>query len=428
MPSFSGSLALVVVQAALIVGLSRLLGVAARALGQPMVIAEIVAGIALGPSLLGRLFPSVSTSVFPPASIPALGAVSQFGLILFMFMIGLEFDPKVLSGRGRASIVISHTSIIVPFAFGALLAQFIHSKLAGHGVPPSSFMLFLGAAMSVTAFPVLARILSERRLVGTRIGGMALACAAVDDATAWCILAFVVAIVRYSGVGNALLTTALAATYVAALAFLVRPALQKLSEHSSKRGRITENHVALIWLAALVSASVTELIGIHALFGAFALGAVVPNANGFAQRIAVKSGPIVSMLLLPLFFAYSGLRTEIGLVHSASDWAMCAVIVLVACVGKFGGTTVAARLTGMDLRESSALGILMNTRGLMELVILNIGLDLGVISPKLFAMMVLMALITTFATTPLLAWVYPAGAAARNDGVVRRHAGLRNAA
>ncbi len=422
------SLVLIVAQAVVIIGLSRVLGFGARVLRQPMVIAEIVAGIALGPSLLGRLWPSASALVFPPTSVATLGLVSQFGLILFMFTIGVDFDPELLRNRGRASVLISHTSIVVPFVLGALLAQGIHVGLSTPGVPLSSFTLFLGAAMSITAFPVLARILSERRLLDTQVGAVALTCAAVDDATAWCILAFVVAAVRYSGMAGAIATTALAIAYVAFLLIVVRPAFNRLAARVAKRGELSENHLALVWFAALLSAALTEWIGIHALFGAFALGAVVPSTNGFSRMVAEKTGKIVHVLLLPLFFAYSGLRTEITLIHGAADWATCGLIIFVACVGKFGGSAFAARLSGIPLREATAIGILMNTRGLMELIILNIGLDLGVISSKLFAMMVLMALFTTFITTPLLQWFYPAASGMRRGAVIPGEDELRQAA
>lgn len=424
----SVSLVLLVVQALLIVGLSRALGVVARGLRQPMVIAEIVAGIALGPSLLGRVWPSASAVAFPPQSTGALGVVSQFGLILFMFTIGVEFDPKLLRGRSGASIAISHTSILVPFVLGAVLARATYGSLAGHAAAPIPFTLFLGAAMSVTAFPVLARILAEQGLVHTRVGAVALACAAVDDVTAWCILAFVVAVARYSGVGHAVMTTALAAAYVAFLALVVRPAFQGLARRATPNAELSENQIALVWFAALLSASITEWIGIHALFGAFALGVMVPDTNDFARKVANKTGHVVVVLLLPLFFAYSGLRTQIGLLSTAGDWAICSLIVLVACIGKFGGTALAARLTGTPFREAAALGILMNTRGLMELVILNVGLDLGVISNKLFAMMVIMALVTTFMTSPVLRWLCPALDVAAPDGVADSgDKGLRHA-
>jgi Kef-type K+ transport system membrane component KefB len=246
--------------------------------------------------------------------------------------------------------------------------------------------------------------------------------------TAWCILAFVVAVVRYTGVAGAVTTIALAAGYVVLLVTVARRAMDRIADRLPSRGELTENQLALIWFAALLSAALTEWIGIHAVFGAFAFGALIPSKNGFSRMIAERTGTVVLVLLLPLFFAYSGLRTEIGLIQGSRDWALCGLIILVACAGKFGGSALAARLSGMPLREATAIGILMNTRGLMELIILNIGLDLGVISPKLFAMMVLMALVTTFVTTPLLRWVYPTGSMARSDSVDRDGASLRHAA
>jgi nucleotide-binding universal stress UspA family protein len=266
----------------------------------------------------------------------------------------------------------------------------------------------MGVAMSTTAFPVLARILVERRLLQTKVGAVTITCAAVDDVTAWCILAFVVAIVRYAGIASAVRTSILAVGYILLMLIVVRPLMRRLADRSRNREGMTQNLVAGVLILVLLSAWATELIGIHALFGAFILGAIVPKEQGFAQQIAEKIEDVVVVLMLPLFFAFSGLRTQINLLSDPGDWLMCALIIFVACVGKFGGSAVAARLTGLSWRESSALGILMNTRGLMELIVLNIGLDLGVISPKLFTMMVIMALVTTFITSPLLEVVYPA--------------------
>jgi Kef-type K+ transport system membrane component KefB/nucleotide-binding universal stress UspA family protein len=402
-----GPLVLLVVQAFVVIALSRLIGLGARALRQPLVIAEIVAGIALGPSLLGWLTPSVSADLFPKSSMGTLGLLSQLGLILFMFLVGLEFDPKLLRGRAHTSVAISHTSIIVPFLLGALAALYLYPRLSDPSVSYTSFTLFMGVAMSITAFPVLARILVERRLMQTRVGAITIACAAVDDVTAWCILAFVVAIARFTGVSGAILTTVLALVYIAVMLVVVRPLLRRLADRARTREGLSQNLVAVVLLLVLLSAWATELIGIHALFGAFILGAIIPKTEGLPQLLADKLEDLVVVLLLPLFFAYSGLRTQIGLLSGAGDWVICGLIIVIACVGKFGGSVVAARLTGMRWREASALGVLMNTRGLMELIVLNIGLDLGVISPKLFTMMVLMALVTTFATSPLLEWIYP---------------------
>lgn len=396
-----------IVQAGLIIVVARLVGIGTRALRQPMVIAEIVAGIALGPSLFGWLFPEATGLIFPSSSMPLLGLLSQVGLILFMFLVGLEFDPQLLRDRGRASVAISHSSIVVPFALGTLLALYLYPRVSSPSVPFWSFTLFMGVAMSITAFPVLARILVERRLLRTKVGAVTIACAAVDDVTAWCILAFVVSVARSGGVFEAVRTTLLALGYIALVFVVLRPFLRRLGARRFTSASPTQDVVALTLLVLLGSSLITELIGIHALFGAFLAGVIVPKNNGFAQGLANKLEDLVVVFLLPLFFAYSGLRTEIGLLSSGDAWLLCALIIVVACVGKFGGSALAARWTGLSWREASALGILMNTRGLMELVVLNIGLDLGVISPTLFTMMVLMALVTTFMTSPLLDWVHP---------------------
>jgi Kef-type K+ transport system membrane component KefB/nucleotide-binding universal stress UspA family protein len=404
---FHSSLTLFISQAIVIITFARIVGLAARRLGQPMVIAEVVAGIMLGPSLLGVVAPNALQALFPGGSLALLNNFSQIGLIFFMFLIGLELDPRLLRGRGHSSVVISHSSIILPFALGAWLALYLYPRLSDAAVPFSSFTLFMGAAMSITAFPVLARIMTERRMLRTRIGAITLACAAVDDVTAWCILAFVVSIVRAVGVVDAVKTTGLAVTYILVMIFLIRPFLRRLAARGVSRESLTQNLVAVTFLILLLSSWITEFIGIHALFGAFLLGAIMPREGGYAQALAEKLEDFVVVFLLPLFFAYSGLRTQINLLYSGEAWVFCGLIIFVACLGKFGGSAVAARLTGHNWREASAIGILMNTRGLMELIVLNIGLDLGVISPALFTMMVIMALVTTFMTTPLLHLIYP---------------------
>jgi Kef-type K+ transport system membrane component KefB len=402
-----GPLALLLSQSCVIIVVARLVGRLLRRIGQPAVIAEVIAGILLGPSLLGRVSPALAAGLFPKASLPGLSLLSQVGLVFFMFLIGLELDPKLLRGRGASSFAISAAGILVPFSLGALLAVQIFASQAEAGVPKASFTLFMGIAMSITAFPVLARILAERKLIHTNLGSIALACAAADDVTAWCLLAFVVSFVHAKGQLAALLTTAEALTFAAAMLFAVRPLLARLAARITTRENLTQNVVALTFVLLLASALTSELIGIHALFGAFLFGAIMPRQGDYAHALAERLEDFVVVALLPLFFAYSGLRTELGLVASMSDWLLCLVLIAVACLGKFGGSFAVARLTGMSARDSAALGVLMNTRGLMELIVLNIGLDLGVISPKIFTMMVLMALVTTVMTTPLLELVGP---------------------
>jgi Kef-type K+ transport system membrane component KefB len=398
-----------IAQVIAIMVVARLLGLAVRKLGQPMVVAEIGAGILLGPSLLGWLLPEVSSTLFAPESLVMLQVVSNLGLVLFMFFIGLELDPGLLRGRRHASLVISQATFLVPFGLTVLLAIYLHPRLAAPGVPLAAFALFLGAAMSSTAFPVLARIVAERRLLRARVGTMAITCAAIDDVLAWCLLAFVVAWTRANGIAAAATTTLLSVGYIAIMVLVVRPLLERLARRVSTTDRLTHDRVAVVMLLVLASSWATELIGIHALFGAFLAGAILPRHGGLAHALADKLEDLVVVVLLPLFFAHNGMRTELGLLDSPASWAMFGLIVLVACVGKLGAGTLAARLTGLGWRESGALGVLMNTRGLMVLIVLNLGLDLGVIGPTLFTMMVLMALITTVLTTPALDVVYPPG-------------------
>ena len=391
----------------MIIAASRLIAWLARRVGQPAVIAEVIAGIMLGPSLLGRLAPQAFHELFPKSSMSGLSLLSQFGLIFFMFLIGLELDPNLLRGRGKSSFAISAAGICVPFALGAAVALQTYEAQAGAGVPRISFVLFMGIAMSITAFPVLARILAERNLIRTKLGSIALACAAADDVTAWCLLAVVVSVVNAKGASAAVITTAEAVAFAGGMLFLVRPLLARLAARITTRENLTQNVVALTFVLLLVSALVSELIGIHALFGAFLFGAIMPRQGDYAHALAERLEDFVVVALLPLFFAFSGLRTELGLLSGSSDWLLCFGLTAVATIGKFGGSFGVARLTGMTTRDSAALGVLMNTRGLMELIVLNIGLDLGVISPKIFTMMVIMALVTTIMTTPLLQLLSP---------------------
>ncbi len=412
LPSAPGSVALnlplLLAQIIVIVLAARLTGRILARLGQPRVIGEMLAGIILGPSVLGSLVPGFSATLFPPASLGFLSALSQIGLLFFMFVVGLEIDPTHLRERGETALVTSHASIAVPFLMGTALALFLYTRLAPKGVEFAGFALFVGAAMSVTAFPVLARILVERRLMRTRLGTIAIACAAVGDVSAWCILAAVVVLARHGRAGVPLwVTIGGTLVFVSLMATVGKTSLRRLVERFGSGGVFGADLLAVVLVSVLVSAWITERLGIHALFGAFLLGALMPRDEQVVQALRGQIENVMVVLLLPLFFAFTGLRTRIGLIGGTEQWLVCGLVTLVAVAGKFGGTTIAARVTGLQWRESLALGAMMNTRGLMELIILNIGLDIGVISPTLFAMMVLMALVTTTMTTPVLAWLHP---------------------
>jgi len=380
---------------------ARLLGHLFKRLQQPPVIGEVIAGILLGPSLLGLVAPGAYAYLLPPSISPYLGVLSQIGVILFMFLVGLELDTSRLRHGTHSTIAISHASILVPFLLGSTFALWLYPRFSTRDVPFTVFALFLGVSLSVTAFPVLARILTDRNLHKTPLGIVALTCAAVDDVTAWCLLAFVVSVAQ-ARVGGAAKTVLWTLVFVIAVLVVVRPLLDKLSRHVDRVGHLTQTTMAVLFIALLLSALVTEGIGIHALFGAFLLGAVIPCEGRIAREVTHRLEYPVIVLLLPAFFAFTGMRTQIGLVRGAFEWLVCAVIIALACLGKFGGTYAAARLTSIPWRESAALGILMNTRGLMQLIVLNIGLDLKVLSPRLFAMLVLMAIVTTIMTTPIL--------------------------
>jgi Kef-type K+ transport system membrane component KefB len=379
--------------------------------GQPRVVGEIIAGIMLGPSLLGQISRPAMEFILPAEAAPYLGVLAQVGVLLYMFLVGLELNAGLIRHHAHAAVAISHASILAPFILGAALALWLFQvqELAPAGVPFTSFALFMGVAMSITAFPVLARILTDRRLDKTPLGVLALSCAATDDVTAWCLLAFVVGVTQ-AKVAGAVGTMFLALAYISVMAAIVRPlAVRYLGHHAEKQP--PSRMAVWVLVGLLASAATAEWIGVHAIFGAFLLGAVIPHDSDVARDFSNKLQDIVKILFLPAFFALTGMRTEIGLLSGWQAWVICAAIIVVATLGKFGGTVAAARFTGIDWRTSAELGILMNTRGLMELVVLNIGLEMGVISPKLFAMMVIMAVATTLATTPVLAWLSKSQAA-----------------
>jgi Kef-type K+ transport system membrane component KefB len=400
-------LLLLILQIIVILGVARLVGLLFRKIRQPQVVGEMAAGILLGPSLLGLVAPGVFDFLFPAESLGYLNAISQIGLLVFMFLIGLELDLNILRGRGRTTVITSQISIYVPFLSGILLAIFLYPLLSYEDVPFGIFAMFLGTAMSITAFPVLARILTERKMLHTRLGAVAIACAAVDDVTGWIILAALMLLARSSEAILPLWATILGvATYVLIMLFPMRRLMCWIEDFYHQRGQLTQGILALVLLFALGSAWTTELLGIHALFGAFLAGVIMPRHHGFVHALTEKLNDFTVVFLLPLFFAYTGLRTSVGLLDSPELWLYCILIILVAVAGKFLGGSLPARATGMPWRESWALGALMNTRGLMELVLLNIALDIGLITPTLFTMLVIMAMTTTFMTAPVLEWIY----------------------
>jgi Kef-type K+ transport system membrane component KefB len=401
------TIVLVLLQVVLIIGLSRLVGLGFRRLKQPLVIGEILAGIMLGPSLLGLVAPEFATQLFPVDSIALLSLLKDLGLIFFMFLIGLELDPKYLKGNLKTAVLVSHVSILVPFSLGLLLAVFLFPLLSNTGVAFTAFALFLGAALSITAFPVLARILTENNLQNTPLGTLALTCAAVDDVTAWCLLALAISVTRTNSIESALPVIVRSLLYIAFVILAVRPLLGQIAKYYNHAAKLGQSILALIYCIVLVSAVTTELIGIHLIFGAFLVGAMMPKETMLTKELAEKTEDFVLIVLLPIFFAYSGLKTQIGLLNSGPLWGLCGLVIAVAIAGKYVGTYFAARVSGIEHREASALGWLMNTRGLTELIVLNIGLSLGVITPLLFTMLVMMALVTTVMTSPLLEWTYP---------------------
>ena len=390
-----------------VIGLGNLLAWGLRRIHQPAVIGEVIAGILLGPSVLGLFSPETMQRLIPDAAtdphrlvISSLNSIAQLGVVLYMFIVGLELNLRNVGQQAKAAIAISHASIVFPFVLGAGMALWLYPILSSREVPFTSFALFLGVAMSITAFPILARILTDQGLQQTDLGVIALSCAAADDVTAWCLLAFVVGVAN-AQLGSAVIVAMATLTFIVIMFVVVRPLLIRWIAWAEPRFA-DERAIPWFLMLLLCSALTTEAIGIHAVFGAFLLGTVIPHDSRVAKSLSQKLHDVVTILLLPAFFAVTGMNTRIGLINGWESWLICGTIIVFATAGKFGGTIIAARFVGLDWRTSSALGILMNTRGLMELIVLNIGLSLGVISPKLFAMMVMMALVTTLTTTPIL--------------------------
>lgn len=395
-------LAILLLQIVVILITVRILGWVCKKTGQPTVIGEIIAGIILGPSLLGYYFPHISDVIFPVSSLGNIQFLSQIGLVLFMFIVGMELDLKTVKHKANDAVLISHASIVFPFALGITLAYFIYEKFTHNNTHFISFALFMGIAMSITAFPVLARIVHERGINKTPLGSIIITCAAIDDITAWCILAAVIAIVKAGSFTSSLFVIASAVIYVIVMFKVVKPFLQRIANTQVSKRIVSRSIMAIFFIILFLSAYTTEIIGIHALFGAFLAGVIMPSKMSFRNLITERIEDVALTLLLPLFFVYTGLRTEIALLNNWHLWGICLIITLVAISGKFIGSAYAARFVGNSWKDSLTIGALMNTRGLMELVVLNIGLDLGILTPEVFAMMVVMALITTFMTSPSL--------------------------
>jgi Kef-type K+ transport system membrane component KefB len=403
--NFQHPLAILILQILSIILVARLFGWLMIKIGQPTVVGEIIAGIVLGPSLLGLFFPQFSSFLFPTESLVNLQFLSQIGLILFMFIIGMELDIGILKRSAHDAIVVSHASIIFPYFLGVALAYFLYQNYAPDNISFTAFALFIGIAMSITAFPVLARIVQERNLTKDHLGTLAITCAAVDDVTAWSLLAVVIAIVKAGDITGALFTIFFSVLYVLFMLFIVKRLLNKIAQTHFTRETVNKPVLAILFGILLMSSYLTEVIGIHALFGAFMAGVIIPANQEFRRVLAEKIEDFSLVFLLPLFFVYTGLRTQIGLLNDPSLWIVCFIIIAVAVTGKFLGSAIAAKFVGQSWRDSLVLGALMNTRGLMELVVLNIGYDLGVLTPEIFAMMVLMALTTTFMTGPAIDFV-----------------------
>lgn len=375
----------------------QIFGYLCRRIGQQWVIGEILAGLALGPSLLGAFWPGLKLQLFPASALPTLQTLGDIGLVLYMFSLGARLDTHLMLRQSRTAIVTSLSTILLPLLMGILLGFFLYPDLAGPHANLVSFILLVGTAIAVTAFPVLARLLAEKDMLGTRIGVLALTCAAIDDVIAWCLLAVVVALIHARGLTSSLLTIGLTILFIGFMLGIVRPLLAYADRSIQSKQALVAFSIILL----LLSAYATNAIGIHPVFGAFLMGIILPRRTVFIEQVR-SLDQVNNLLFLPLFFVYSGLRTQIGLISAPALWLTCLLVLLVACTGKILSGSLSVRWMGEPWRESLSLGVLMNTRGLVDLIVLNIGLDLGVLSPTLFAMLVIMAIVTTMMASPLL--------------------------
>jgi Kef-type K+ transport system membrane component KefB len=375
----------------------QVFGYLCQCIGQPRVVGEILAGLALGPTLLGVILPRVEATVFPSSVLPTLQTLGDIGLVLYMFSLGMHIDTHAMLRQGRKASVVSLSSILLPLVMGGTFAFFLYPAFAGSRANLVSFMLLVGTVMAITAFPVLARLLAERHMLATKIGSLALTCAAIDDVLGWCLLALVIAIAHAAGLASVALTLVFLVLFVAVMLAVVRPLLLFADQRIPSRSVL----LALTMVLLLLCAYVTNAMGIHPVFGAFMMGMILPRRTTFIEQVE-SIDKVNNLLFLPLYFVSNGLRTHIGLINSPALWLICALVLLVACTGKILGGAFSLKMLGESWKESFTLGTLMNTRGLVELIVLNIGLDLGVISPTFFAMLVMMAVVTTMMAPPLL--------------------------
>lgn len=399
---FLSPIARLLAQLIVILIASRLSGYLFSKIGQPTVIGEIIAGIILGPSLLGRVWPDGLQMLFPKESTVLLGNISQLGLILFMFVIGMELDFKVFKSKARAALLLSHGTIAIAFVMALLLSFWLYPKFGNPSKGPLAFCLFLGVSFAVTAFPVLARIVFEKNLQKKAVGVLALACAAIDDVTAWCLLAGIIAFAEAGSSIHLLTIGGLSAVFIFLALGVIQPLFKRLGEIYVTEENTSKPVVAFVFFTLFLFAYITEILGIHPLFGAFLSGLIMPNKVGFKRVLTEKIEDLSLVVLLPLFFAYTGLRTDFSSLNHNGGFQYAAVIIAVAMLSKIGGGSLLGRLSGLNWKDSFVLGALLNTRGLMELIVLNIGFDLGILSAELFTILVLMALFTTFLTGPLL--------------------------
>ncbi|KAJ1553678.1 K(+)/H(+) antiporter [Cladochytrium tenue] len=408
------AVSLLLFQAFIVIVTARLLSYVLRYLRQPVVVSEVIGGLILGGSALCRI-PAFQQNLFPSTSLPIFSAVANFGLVFYLFLIGLELDPSKLLRAVGSSLPISIAGIALPFTLGVAVAKFIYDHYSSPDISFPSFLIFCGVSMSITAFPVLARILTERRLLHTKVGRTTIAAASIDDVTAWILLVLVIAIINNAGTAGASNTSYLIALYVflviAAFAvllwFTLRPFYRFMLARAQSDPEYENTLLFLTYVLVLLAGWFTEMIGVQAIFGSFLVGAVIPHDYGFARRLASQIEDLIMIVFLPLYFAYSGLNTRLDQLNDGMAWGTVFLVIFVACAGKMIGCTSAAKLSGLSWRESAAVGILMNTKGLVELIVLNLGLNAGVITQKVFSIFVVMAVVTTLMTIPLLSIVYP---------------------